>query len=195
MKNITKQIFDVVCNHEKYSVQLSVDWNLIAIGNLQIENLDWRWIPNDMSIETVLLHDPYWWRFNRNLKEGFFQTIKYGLSGKNTIKQYVPLYKFGIPYEQQLSILEKEMKKMMQNGPRTCETGIEIIPEQTSLWRSINSLAKNCRGAFVSQQNRIIEHNNKQLIKYDDEELFKSGAKITPKILDNLEDLYQQLIR
>ena len=195
VEKIHKRIRDVVRNYEDYSVQLSTDYSLITMGDLQLENLDWRWVPNRMSVETVLKFDPNWWRFNRNLKNGFFHAIKYGLSGENTMSQYVPLYKLGTPYEQQLSILETEAEKMIQNGARVCKNGIEIIPEQKSLWRLTDSLAKECRNAFVFQQNEIIEHNEKHHIEYDNDVLWKSGAKITPEILDVLEDLYKEIQR
>ena len=195
IEKIKKRIKDVVLNYGNYSVQFSTDYALITMGDLQLENLDWRWVPNNMSVETVLKFDPNWWKFNRNLEKGSFHSIKYGLSGENTMSQYVPLYKLGTPYEQQLSILETEAKKMIQNGARFCKNGIEIIPEQKSLWRLTDSLAKKCRKAFVYQQNEIIENNEKHHIEYDNEALWKAGAKITPEILDILEGLFKEISR
>lgn len=198
MHAIRKTIKDLLLNHNNYNIRMSFDYKITLIGNLQIEILDSRWIRSSVTLESVLKFDPYDWMFKDLYKDNgnYFKPVKYGLSANPTLESYEPLWTLNTPSEQQFAILRAEMEKNRNNAPETYKNGIEINQKSPSLlWWAVDSLAKNCRTEFIKQQNSIIEHNIKNNIKYNDEELFKSGAKITPEILDGLEKLYKEISR
>lgn len=193
--DIQKEIQNILADKEKQIIHISIDWRLTTIGNLQIKNLDWRWVPSDLTVDQVLKYDPFDWMFRYKLGGGHFNVIQYGLSVNPSWKSYLPSWKLGTPYEEQQSILMEEMKKIAKNGgAKVGANEISVDPKSES-WITVDRLAKKCSAEFMRQQNDIIDHNKKNKITYNDEELWKSGAKATFEILKYMEILEKQIAR
>lgn len=193
--DIQKEIQNILADKEKQIIHISIDWRLTTIGNLQIKNLDWRWVSSDLTVDQVLKYDPFDWMFRYNIKGGHFNVVKYGLSVNPSWESYSPSWKLGTPYEKQQSILMEEMKQTYKNGgAKVGANEISVDPKSDS-WITVDRLAKKCSAQFMRQQNDIIDHNKKNKITYNDEELWKSGAKATFEILRYMEMIEKQIAR
>lgn len=185
------QIQDLIQNYQNRTLRVSPDWNVVALGNLQIENLDWRWVFEDGQAMSVLLYNPFDCRF-KYLPKGNFEVTKYGLSNKVSIDTYKPLWKLGTSDKVQASIMQSEMQKMQKNGPRKSQNGIEIIPG-SPLWNTVDTLATKARNGFKIQLAKKLQDLNAQGEKVDGEKLWNAGVPVCADVIGVLRRLGIQL--
>lgn len=194
--NIATKIQDLIKNHERHVIHSSTDYNIITIGDLQIEALDWRWV-SDLQLSAVLNFTPHDWRFKHNLDdEGRFKITKYGLTDKISLGSYSPLWPLGAKPEIQAKIMWQEMEKMQEHGAMSCKDGLEILP-QSPIWNLVDGLTTKSRNAFREQLSKKFQEMMACGIRdVDGVKLWNDfGARITPEILDIVKHLDRNLYK
>lgn len=204
INNITKEIQNVLDDYDYKKrpiyVRMSVDYQIITIDRLQIENLDWEWEPDrSKQITTYLEWNPFDCRSVATFDgcRGSFKTTKYGLSCRQkplTLSSYTPLWKLGTCPEEQIKIMTKEMSRMRTNGAKKCENGIEITPELWFLWTPVESLVNITRNTFRSILYRKVQDKEAHYIPRDTKNMLNNGVLVTSEIMCGLKDLRDWLI-
>lgn len=176
---------------------MTTDYQIVTIGNLQIENLDWRWKPEvSTQINTHLMYAlgdhrcPSIWG-----NKGKFAVTKYGLSYRQTpltLASYKPLWDVGTDKEEQARIMWQESKRMKKYGTKKCKDGIEIIPD-TQMWHAVDSLSKKARDVFRKSLIEKVQDLEAKKIPYDSEKLWDAGVPVPAELLDVLRNLKQSL--
>ncbi len=196
--DIIQEIKNLVLNYYKRVIRVSTDYNIITIGRLQIENLNWEWRPEgSKQLSTYLMWDPYDWMspapFNKFV--GNFVVTKYGLSYREkplTFASYTPLWEPETPKEQQAQIMAKEITRMQKEGAKKCENGIEVIPE-SPLWDTVHSLSTTARNTFRTLLGQKVQDLEARGIKYDGEKVLDAGVQVTSEIAALVKKLGNQI--
>lgn len=192
-QNVKNSVQDLMQNSQNRVIRVSPDYCIVTLGNLQIENLDWRWVPDNLQLKTVLEFDPFdWMSVNPFSGDGRFQITKYGLLGNVSIDNYKPLWKLGASDKAQVAIMWNEMEKMMKNGSRKCENGIEIVRE-SPLWGTVDTLATKARNSFRTQLSEKINRMNEKKQPINGEKLWNDGVPVTSEILAFVKILSNQM--
>lgn len=194
--NICHEIIDLLMNYNKRAIRSTTDYQIVTIGRVQIENLDWRWVVEDLDLRSVLHHDPFDWMF-RNLGDGTgsFQITKYGLGYREkplTVASYKPLWAPGTPPDEQMKIMNQEMQKMQKYGTKKCENGIEVGPE-SPLWTSVHYLSTQARNTFRNSLGQKVKELEAKGISYNAEKLWDAGAPVTKDIVGELWNLRRKM--
>lgn len=196
--NIKQEIQNLVLNYPKRVIRVSTDYNIITIGRLQIENLDWRWQPEGSTqLTTYLMWDPYDWMSSApvNNFRGNFVVTKYGLSYREkplTVASYTPLWEPGTKPEQQARIMAQEMLRMQKEGAKKCENGIEIVPE-SPLWETVHSLSTTSRDTFRTLLGKKVRDLEERGVEYDGEKVLDAGVRVTAEIAALVKKLGNQI--
>ncbi len=186
--DIKKEIKDLLINYRNRVIRSTTDYNLITIGRVQIENLDWDWFENGVQLRSLLMFDPYDCMFRHGIHgdgTGTFKVTKYGLSYREkplTLASYKPLWKPGTPPQQQAKIMAQEMIRMLKCGSKKCENGIEIVYE-SPLWNTVDTLATKARNTFRTGLGQKLQDLESRGIKYDGERVWDGGVPVTPEIV------------
>ena len=198
--NIKKEIADLFVNYRNRAIRSTTDYQILTIGRVQIENLDWRWFENGVQLRSLMMYDPYDCMFRHGIHgngKGNFNVIKYGLSYREkplTLASYTPLWKPGTKPEEQAKIMWTEMQKMMENGSRKCENGIEIVPD-SQLWNTVDTLATRARNTFRTSLGRKVQDLESRGIRYDAEKVWNMGVPVTSEIVTILGALNRQMAK
>lgn len=198
--NIKKEIADLFVNYRNRAIRATVDWNVVTIGRIQIENLDWRWLEDGLQLNSIMKFDPYDCMFRHGIHgngKGNFNVIKYGLSYREkplTLASYTPLWKMGTKPEEQAKIMAQEMIRMQKEGARKCENGIEIVPE-SPLWNTVDTLATKARNTFRTSLLHKVQDLESRGIRYDAEKVWNMGAPVTSEIVMILGALNRQMAK
>ena len=197
-QDIKNQTQDILLNYFKRVIRVTTDYQIVTIGNLQIENLDWRWKPDvSTQINTLLMYTlgdcrcPSIWD-----NKGKFAVTKYGLSYRQTpltLASHKPLWNPGTDKEEQARIMWQESKRMEKYGTKKCKDGIEIIPD-TQMWHAVDSLSKKARDVFRKSLIEKVQDLEAKKIPYDNEKLWDEGVPVPTELLDVLRNLKQSLI-
>ena len=195
---INREIQNLVLNYPNRAIRSTTDYNVVTVGRLQIENLDWRWQPEgSKQLKTYLEWDPFDWMspapFNKF--SGNFVVTKYGLSYREkplTLASYTPLWTPGIKPEEQAKIMWTEMQKMAKDGSKKCENGIEIVPE-SPLWNTVDTLATKVRNTFRTGLGQKVQDLESRGVKYDGEKVWDGGVPVTLEIANVLKSLSAQM--
>ena len=180
-QQVKNSVQDLMQNSEDRVIRVSPDYCIVTLGNLQIENLDWRWVCDDAQLMSILMHNPFDCRF-KYLPKGNFHVTKYGLSGNVSIDNYKPLWKLGTADKAQAAIMWNEMEKMKKNGSKKCENGMEIDCK-SMLWGTVDTLATKARNSFRTQLSEKIYRMNEKNQDIDGAKLWNAGVPVTPEIL------------
>ena len=196
-QDIKNQTQDILLNYLKRVIRMTTDYQIVTIGNLQIENLDWRWKPEvSTQINTHLMYAlgdhrcPSIWG-----NKGKFAVTKYGLSYRQTpltLASHKPLWNPGTDKEEQARIMWQESKRMEKYGTKKCKDGIEIIPD-TQMWHAVDSLSKKARDVFRKSLIEKVQDLEAKKIPYDSEKLWDAGVPVPAELLDVLRNLKQSL--
>lgn len=197
---INKEIQNLLANYKNRAIRTSTDYQIVTIGRLQIENLNWKWEPAwSDQLNTYMMWDPYDWmspppydKFNGN-----FKVIKYGLSCRKndlTIGSYTPLWEIGTDKKKQCEIMAKEMHEMEMCGSRKCVKGIEIVPE-SPLWNTVDTLATRSRNTFRTLLAEKVKDLESRHVQYDAERVLDDGVNVTPEILALVRQLGTQMTK
>ena len=195
-QKLIKLIDDLIENRAKYRIHMSSDRLITTVGNLQIEKLDWRWVDTTPQQDIhVMKFDPYDNKLNHlfPVKKGYFQVVKYGLSGENTLGSYNPLYKWNTPQQEQMKIAMQEMEKMQENGARSSKNGIEITGDSL-LWDTVESLSHQCDKKFLETVASMAERKESKGVNYNADELCDGGVTIDHNVFDVIIKLKNQLL-
>ena len=197
---IKREIQNLILNYPNRVIRSTTDWNVITIGRLQIENLDWCWHPSGLSLKSLIMYDPYDWMFRHALNgdgSGNFVVSKYGLSYREkplTLASYKPLWKPGTDPEQQAKIMACEMVRMQKEGAKKCENGIEIVPE-SPLWNTVHTLTNKSRNTFRTLLGQKVQELEAKHVSYDSEKVWDAGVRVTPEIATILKTLSNQITK
>ena len=196
--NIKQEMQNLILNYPNRVIRAATDWNVITIGRIQIENLNWEWQP-EMSdqLNTYLEWDPWDWMSPAPLNKhrGNFVVTKYGLSYREkplTLASHTPLWNTETKPKEQAEIMAREMIRMQKEGARKCENGIEIIPE-TPLWATVDSLSTKARNTFRTLLGRKVHDLEIRRISYDAEKVWDAGVRVTPEIAAIIKQLLTQM--
>jgi len=198
--DINKEVQNLLVNYPNRVIRVSTDYQIVTIGRLQIENLNWKWEPEwSDQIGVYLKWDPWDWMSAKpfNQYRGNFKVTKYGLSYRKnplTVTSYTPLWEPGTKPETQVEIMAKEMCRMQKEGARKCENGIEIIPE-SPLWNTVDTLTTKARNTFRTTLGQKVQDLESRGIKYDGERLLNDGVRVTPDIIKIVRNLSAQLTK
>ena len=167
---------------------------------MQIENLDWCWFENGVQLRALMLYDPYDCMLRHNAHgdgTGIFKVTKYGLSCREkplTLASHKPLWPLGTKPEDQAKIMWTEMRKMMENGSKKCENGIEIVPE-SPLWKTVDTLATKARNTFRTDLGKKVQDLESRGVEYDAEKVWDAGVPVNIEVSSLLRTLYTQIQR
>lgn len=182
---ITYQVRDLLSHYNDRVIRVTTDWQMVLVGNLRIQSLDWRWfVTRPISIGQVIHYDPWDWLHKDLNSEGVFRPIKYELSGYDSLnlyKSYSPLWEIGTEPNEQIRIMRDQEQKMKEHGSQKCKNGIVIAPE-SPLWDSVDLLATVSRNSFREQMGLMVHTLNEKGVKFNDEELWNAGTPILPKV-------------
>ena len=197
---INREIQNLILNYPNRAIRSTTDYNIVTVGRLQIENLDWRWFENGVQLRSVLMYDPFDWMFRSGIHgdgTGMFKATKYGLSYREkplTLASYTPLWTPGTKPEEQAKIMWTEMQKMAKDGSKKCENGIEIVPE-SPLWNTVDTLATKARNTFRTGLGQKVQDLESRGVKYDGEKVWDGGVPVTLEIANVLKSLSAQMSR
>lgn len=197
--NIKQEMQNLILNYPNRVIRAATDWNVITIGRIQIENLDWRWQPEvSKELKTYLEWDPWDWMSVSPIKgTGNFVVTKYGLSYREkplTLASHTPLWEPDTKPEQQAQIMAQEMYRMGKEGAKKCENGIEIIPD-TPLWDTVDLLSTTARNTFRKLLGQKVQDLEAKHIQYDAEKVWDAGIRVTPEIATIIKQLQSQMSR
>ncbi len=197
--NIKQEMQNLVLNYPNRVIRAATDWNVITIGRIQIENLDWRWQPEvSKELKTHLEWDPWDWMSVSPIKgTGNFVVTKYGLSYREkplTLASHTPLWNTDTKPEQQAKIMAQEMYRMEKEGAKKCENGIEIIPD-TPLWNTVDLLSTTARNTFRKLLGQKVQDLEARRVQYDAEKVWDAGVRVTPEIATIIRKLQNQMSR
>ncbi len=197
--NIKQEMQNLILNYPNRVIRAATDWNVITIGRIQIENLNWRWQPEvSKELKTHLEWDPWDWMSVSPIKgTGNFVVTKYGLSYREkplTLASHTPLWNTDTKPEQQAKIMAQEMIRMEKEGARKCENGIEIIPD-TPLWDTVDLLSTTARNTFRTLLGQKVQDLEAKHIQYDAEKVWDAGVRVTPEIAAIIRKLQNQMSR
>lgn len=197
--NIKQEMQNLVLNYPNRVIRAATDWNVITIGRIQIENLDWRWQPEvSKELKTHLEWDPWDWMSVSPIKgTGNFVVTKYGLSYREkplTLASHTPLWNTDTKPEQQAKIMAQEMYRMKKEGAKKCENGIEIIPD-TPLWDTVDLLSTTARNTFRKLLGQKVQDLEARRVQYDAEKVWDAGVRVTPEIAAIIRKLQNQMSR
>ena len=197
--DIKKEIEDLLINYRNRVIRSTTDYQIVTIGRLQIENLNWKWKPSTdrLSMKTVLEYTPYDYRSPAPYDKfhGSFKVIKYGVSCRKnalTLGSYTPLWEPGTDKDEQAEIMAQEMYKMEIIGSRKCENGIEITPE-SPLWNTIDLLSTTARSTFRTLLGEKVKSLEAKHVQIDAEKLLNDGVPVTSEIVAILRILNTQI--
>ena len=198
--NIKQEMQNLILNYPNRVIRAATDWNVITIGRIQIENLDWRWQPEgSKQLNTYLMWDPHDWMspapFNKC--RGNFVVTKYGLSYREkplTLASHTPLWNTDAKPEQQAQIMAQEMIRMEKEGARKCENGIEIVPN-TPLWDTVDLLSTKTRNTFRTLLGQKVQDLEARHVQYDAEKVWDAGVRVTPEVAAIMKQLLNQMSR
>ena len=198
--DIKREIQNLILNYPNRVIRSTTDWNIITVGRLQIENLNWKWqheMSDDLSV--YMKFDPYYWRFNYlgNPHRGNFVVTKYGLSYRKeplTIASYKPLYGLDAKPDEITRIMGQEMVRMQKEGAKKCENGIEIVPE-SPLWYTVDALANKSRNSFRTLLGQKVRDLEKRHVQYNSAKVWNEGVHVTPEIVTILKTLSNQITK
>ena len=198
--NIKQEMQNLILNYPNRVIRAATDWNVITIGRIQIENLDWRWFENGVQLRSLMMFDPFDWMFRSGIHgdgTGTFKVTKYGLSYREkplTLASHTPLWNTDAKPEQQAQIMAQEMYRMEKEGARKCENGIEIVPE-TPLWNTVDSLSTKARNTFRTLLGQKVQELEARHVQYDAEKVWDAGVRVTPEIVAIIRQLQNQMSR
>lgn len=197
--NIKQEMQNLILNYPNRVIRAATDWNVITIGRIQIENLNWRWQPEvSKQLKTHLEWDPWDWMSVSPFKgTGNFVVTKYGLSYREkplTLASHTPLWNTDTKPEQQAKIMAQEMIRMEKEGAKKCENGIEIIPD-TPLWDTVDLLSTTARNTFRTLLGQKVQDLEAKHIQYDAEKVWDAGVCVTPEIAAIIRKLQNQMSR
>lgn len=197
--NIKQEMQNLILNYPNRVIRAATDWNVITIGRIQIENLDWRWQPEvSKELKTHLEWDPWDWMSVSPIKgTGNFVVTKYGLSYREkplTLASHTPLWNTDTKPEQQAKIMAQEMHRMEKEGAKKCENGIEIIPD-TPLWDTVDLLSTTARNTFRTLLGQKVQDLEARRVQYDAEKVWDAGVRVTPEIAAIIRKLQNQMSR
>ena len=198
--DIQKEIQSLILNYPNHVIRSTTDWNVITVGRLQIENLDWKWQPEwSKQLNVYMEFDPYDWMSASpiNPYRGNFVVTKYGLSCREkplTLASYKPLYGFEAKPDEMARIMGQEMVRMQKEGAKKCENGIEIVPE-SPLFDTVNRLANKSRNTFRTLLGQKAQDLEVKHVSYDSEKVWDAGVRVTPEIVAILRTLSDQITK
>lgn len=198
--DIKREIQNLILNYPNRVIRSTTDWNVITVGRLQIENLNWKWQP-EMSgqLNTYLEWDPWDWMSVSPIKphRGNFVVTQYGLSYREkplTLASYKPLYGLEAKPDEITRIMGQEMVRMQKEGAKKCENGIEIVPE-SPLWNTVDTLANKSRNTFRTLLGQKVQDLEAKHVSYDSEKVWDAGVRVTPEIATILKTLSNQITK
>lgn len=182
IQNIINAISDIQNNPEAAIIHMSSDRIITTVGNLQIVKLDCRWKDTTQNVYFSKL-DPWDNKLNHLIpdnknRKGYFEVIKYGLSGTNSLSSYEPLYKRNTPVEEQMTIT---MEKMKEHGARVCRNGLKIT-NISPLWNTVSSLATLCDDEFLNADK-------------DTGLIWNEGVTASPNVIKYCNQIQKQLLQ
>ena len=199
--DINKEVQNLLANYKNRAIRVSTDYQIVTIGRLQIENLDWKWQPSTdrLTMKTVLEYTPYDWRSPAPYDKfhGAFRVTKYGVSCRKndlTLDSYTPLWEPGTDKKEQAEIMAQEMVRIQKEGSRKCENGIEITPE-SPLWNTIDLLSTTARNTFRTLLSEKVKSLKAKNVQIDGEKLLNDGVRVTPDIIKIVRNLSAQLTK
>ena len=193
--DIKNQIQTILADSAKHFIRLSQDWNVVNIGDLQIQNLNFGLFHNNLQLSEILTFDPFdSWSVLQGDGTYTFRVTKYGLSAKSTLDSYKPLWKLGAASTEQAIRLWKKIEETEKNGAPKFENGIEIIPE-TPLWNTVDTLATKARQSFKTQLIEKLNHIQGKNQYVDGEQLWNAGVPVTLDVANVLKSLSAQMSR
>jgi hypothetical protein len=198
--DIKREIQNLILNYPNRVIRSTTDWNVITVGRLQIENLNWKWQP-EMSdqLNTYMEWDPWDWKSVSpiNPHRGNFVVTQYGLSYREkplTLASYKPLYGLEAKPDEITRIMGQEMVRMQKEGAKKCENGIEIVPE-SPLWNTVHTLANKSRNTFRTLLRQKVQDLEAKHVSYDSEKVWDAGVRVTPEIATILKTLSNQITK
>jgi len=199
-QDIQKEIQDLSVNYKNRVIRMSTDYQVVTIGRLQIENLDWKWEPAwSDKLGVYMEFDPYDWMSASPIDShrGNFVVTKYGLSYREkplTLGAYKPLYGWDAKPDEIARIMGQEMGRMKKEGAKKCENGIEIVPESPS-WNTVDRLATRARNTFRTLLGEKVKCLEAGHVQYNVEKIWNDGIGVTRDIVALAKQLGVQIAR
>ena len=198
--DIGNEVQNLLLNYPNRVIRASTDYQILTIGRLQLENLDWKFEPEySKDVKVYLQWDPWDWASPKPFdnSKGKFKVTKYGLSYRPKpllLGTYKPLWEPGTAPEIQSQIMLQEMYRIKEHGAKHNENVMEIVPE-SPLWNTVDTLAIKARSAFRTNLSQKAKDLESRGIQCDGENLLNDGVRVTPEIAAILRQLNYQIAR
>ena len=197
---IANEVQNLFLNYPNRVIRVSTDYQIVTLGRLQLENLDWEFEPEmSKDVKTYLQWDPWDWMSPKpfDKSRGKFKVTKYGLSYRPKpllLGSYKPLWVPGTAPDVQAQIMVQEMYRIKEHGVKHDENVMEVVPK-SPLWNTVDTLVTKARNTFRANLSQKVKDLESHGVQYDAERLLNDGVRVTPEIAVILRQLNYQISR